>query len=458
VRHFDLVIIGSGSGNSIPDERFADQQIAIVEKGVFGGTCLNVGCIPTKMFVHTADVASTPKNAARFGVDEHLDGVRWPDVRDRIFGRIDPISAGGLRWRAEGNPNTTVYQGTAKFVGPKTLDTGTGEVITADRFAIGAGSRPVVPDVVDLDTVDYHTSDTIMRLDELPESMIILGSGFVAAEFAHVFSSFGVKVTLIARSTMLLRHEDHEIAERFTEIAAEKWDVRLQRKTVRAERTDTGLRLHLEGPDGAEVVEADTLLVAVGRTPNSDLLDLAQTGVTTHPDGRIVVDEFQQTVVDGIYAFGDISSEHQLKHVANHEGRVVQHNLLHPDAPKASDHRYVPSAVFSSPQIASVGLTEEQAVEQGVTYVKGSQAYASIAYGWAMEDQTGFAKVLADPKTGKILGAHIIGPQAPTVIQPLIQAMSFGLDARSMAKGQYWIHPAMPELVENALLNLPLED
>ena len=458
MRHFDLVIIGSGSGNSIPDERFADQQIAIVEKGVFGGTCLNVGCIPTKMFVHTADVASTPRGAAKFGVDEHLDGVRWPDVRDRIFGRIDPISAGGLRWRAEGNPNTTVYQGTAKFVGPKTLDTGTGEVITADRFAIGAGSRPVVPDVVDLDTVDYHTSDTIMRLDELPKSMIILGSGFVAAEFAHVFSSFGVKVTLIARSTMLLRHEDHEIAERFTEIAAEKWDVRLQRKTVRAERTDTGLRLHLEGPDGAEVVEADTLLVAVGRTPNSDLLDLAQTGVTTHPDGRIVVNEFQQTVVDGIYAFGDISSEHQLKHVANHEGRVVQHNLLHPDAPIASDHRYVPSAVFSSPQIASVGLTEEQAVEQGVTYVKGSQAYASIAYGWAMEDQTGFAKVLADPKTGKILGAHIIGPQAPTVIQPLIQAMSFGLDARSMAKGQYWIHPAMPELVENALLNLPLED
>jgi mycothione reductase len=458
VRHFDLVIIGSGSGNSIPDERFADQQIAIVEKGVFGGTCLNVGCIPTKMFVHTADVASTPSGAAKFGVDEHLDGVRWPDVRDRIFGRIDPISAGGLRWRAEGNPNTTVYQGTAKFVGPKTLDTGTGEVITADRFAIGAGSRPVVPDVVDLDTVDYHTSDTIMRLDELPESMIILGSGFVAAEFAHVFSSFGVKVTLIARSNLLLRHEDHEIAERFTQIAAEKWDVRLQRKTVRAERTDTGLRLHLEGPDGAEVVEAGTLLVAVGRTPNSDLLDLAQTGVTTHPDGRIVVDEYQKTVVDGIYAFGDISSEHQLKHVANHEGRVVQHNLLHPDAPKASDHRYVPSAVFSSPQIASVGLTEEQAVEQGVAYVKGSQAYASIAYGWAMEDQTGFAKVLADPATGKLLGAHIIGPQAPTVIQPLIQAMSFGLDARSMAKGQYWIHPAMPELVENALLNLPLDN
>jgi mycothione reductase len=457
VRHFDLVIIGSGSGNSIPDERFADQQVAIVEKGVFGGTCLNVGCIPTKMFVHTADVASTPSGAAKYGVDQHLDGVRWPDVRDRIFGRIDPISEGGLQWRAGGNPNTTVYQGTARFVGPKTLDTGTGEVITADKFVIGAGSRPIIPDVVDLDTVDFHTSDTIMRLDALPKRMIIVGSGFVATEFAHVFSSFGVQVTVIARSNLLLRHEDLEIAERFTMLAQEKWDVRLQRKTVRAERVEGGVRLHLEGPDGAEVVEAEELLIAVGRTPNSDLLDLEKTGVTTHSDGRVVVDEHQQTVVDGIYAFGDISSEHQLKHVANHEARVVQHNLLHPSDLKSSDHRFVPSAVFSSPQIATVGLTEEEAVEQGVRYVTGSQAYASIAYGWAMEDTSGFAKVLADPATGQILGAHIIGPQAPTVIQPLVQAMSFGLDARTMAKGQYWIHPAMPELVENALLNLPLD-
>ena len=457
MRHFDLVIIGSGSGNSIPDERFADQQVAIVEKGVFGGTCLNVGCIPTKMFVHTADVASTPSGAAKYGVDQHLDGVRWPDVRDRIFGRIDPISEGGLQWRAGGNPNTTVYQGTARFVGPKTLDTGTGEVITADKFVIGAGSRPIIPDVVDLDTVDFHTSDTIMRLDALPKRMIIVGSGFVATEFAHVFSSFGVQVTVIARSNLLLRHEDLEIAERFTALAQERWDVRLQRKTVRAERVDGGVRLHLEGPDGAEVVEAEELLIAVGRTPNSDLLDLEKTGVTTHSDGRVVVDEHQQTVVDGIYAFGDISSEHQLKHVANHEARVVQHNLLHPSDLKSSDHRFVPSAVFSSPQIATVGLTEEEAVEQGVRYVTGSQAYASIAYGWAMEDTSGFAKVLADPATGQILGAHIIGPQAPTVIQPLVQAMSFGLDARTMAKGQYWIHPAMPELVENALLNLPLD-
>ncbi|GAA3866956.1 mycothione reductase [Saccharothrix violaceirubra] len=458
MRHFDLVIVGTGSGNSIADERFAGLDIAIVEKGVFGGTCLNVGCIPTKMFVHTADVAATPAAGARLGVDATLDGVRWADVRDRIFGRIDPISTGGRRWRAEENANVTVYEGTARFVGPKTLDTGTGEVITADRFVLAAGGRPVIPDVPDLDTTGYHTSDTIMRLDALPRRLAILGSGFVAVEFAHVFSSFGVEVTLIARSDLLLRREDHDVARRFTEIARRKWDVRPGRKTVRAERVDGVVRLHLEGPDGSEVVESDELLVAVGRTPNSDLLDLGATGVDLHPDGRVVVDEYQRTSVDGIFALGDVSSEYQLKHVANHEARVVQHNLLHPDAPIASDHRYVPSAVFSSPQIASVGLTEEQARERGVRYVAASQAYASIAYGWAMEDETGFAKVLADPATGEILGAHVIGPQAPTVIQPLIQAMSFGLDARSMARGQYWIHPGMPEVVENALLGLPLED
>ncbi|MEJ2856319.1 MULTISPECIES: mycothione reductase [unclassified Saccharothrix] len=457
MRHFDLVIIGTGSGNSIADERFADWDIAIVEKGVFGGTCLNVGCIPTKMFVHTADVAASPASGGRLGVDLSLDGVRWTDVRDRIFGRIDPIAEGGRRWRAEENANVTVYAGTARFVGPKTLDTGTGEVITADRFVIAAGSRPVVPDVADLASVGYHTSDTVMRLDELPRRLTILGSGFVAAEFAHVFSSFGVEVTVIARSDLLLRHEDAEIATRFTSLAAQKWDVRLGRKAVRAERVSGEVRLHLEGPDGAEVVVSDELLVAVGRRPNSDLLDLAATGVELHPDGRIVVDEHQRTSVEGIFALGDISSEYQLKHVANHEARVVQHNLLNPSDLKASDHRFVPAAVFSSPQIASVGLTEEQAGAKGIRYVAASQAYASIAYGWAMEDTTGFAKVLADPSTGQILGAHIIGPQASTVIQPIIQAMSFGLDARTMARGQYWIHPAMPEVIENALLNLPLD-
>jgi mycothione reductase len=272
-----------------------------------------------------------------------------------------------------------------------------------------------------------------------------------------VFSSLGVEVTLVARSGALLRSEDEDISARFTELAGKRFDLRLNRKTTRVTRGSGGVTVELEGPAGAEVVEADEVLVAVGRTPNSDLLNVGATGLSTRDGGYIVVDEYQRTSVDGIYALGDISSPYELKHVANHEQRVVQHNLLNPEAPIATDHRFVPHAVFSSPQIASVGLTEQDARERGVSYVVSKQDYAGIAYGWAMEDTTGFAKLLADPATGQLLGAHIIGPQASTVIQPLIQAMSFGLDARSMARGQYWIHPAMAELVENALLNLPLD-
>jgi mycothione reductase len=457
VRHFDLVIIGTGSGNSIPTDAMAGWQIAILEKGTFGGTCLNVGCIPTKMFVHTADQAAAPQNAKKLGVDATLDAVHWPEIRDRIFNRIDPIAEGGRNWRANENANVTVYEGTAHFIDAHTIDTGTGETITADRIVVAAGSRPSIPDIADLDTTGFHTSDTIMRLDELPESLIIVGSGFIASEFAHVFSSFGVKVTLIARSNLLLRHEDLEIAQRFTDIAKQKWNVLLNRKTTRAEKTPTGVKLHLEGPNGEETVEAQQLLVATGRQPNSDLLQAQNAGLDMHEDGRVKVDEHQRTSQPHIYALGDISSDYQLKHVANHEAKVVRHNLEHPDDQIKSDHRFVPAAVFSNPQIASVGLTEEQAKEKGIRYVTASQAYASIAYGWAMEDTTGFAKLIADPATGQLLGAHIIGPQASTVIQPLIQAMSFGLDAKSMAQGQYWIHPAMPELVENALLNLPLD-
>ncbi|MEU0795599.1 mycothione reductase [Amycolatopsis sp. NPDC005961] len=462
--HYDLVIVGTGSGNSILGPDFAGKKTAIVEKGTFGGTCLNVGCIPTKMFVYAANVAYTPSHSAKYGVDEELKGVRWRDIRDRIFGRIDPIAAGGAEYRRshEDNKNVDVYEGTGRFTGHKELrvsfsDGRPDEVLTADQFVLAAGGRPVIPDIPGLSDVDYHTSDTVMRLDELPERIVILGGGYIAAEFAHVFASFGVQVTLVNRSGRLLRSEDEDVSARFTELASERFDVRLDRKTVRARKTDSGVALDLEGPQGAETVEADLLLIATGRKPNSDLLDVAATGVTTLDSGHVVVDDYQETVVEGIYALGDLSSPHELKHVANHESRVVQHNLLHPDERIKADHRFVPHAVFTHPQVASVGLTEQKARAKGVSYVTSKQDYAGIAYGWAMEDTTGFAKLLADPATGQLLGAHIIGPQASSVIQPLIQAMSFGLDARSMARGQYWIHPAMPELVENALLNLPLD-
>jgi mycothione reductase len=454
--HYDLVIVGSGSGNSIVGPDFDDWQIAIIEESTFGGTCLNVGCIPTKMFVYPADLAEAARHSARLGVDESVSGVRWADIRDRVFGRIDAISAGGRDYRAHGEPNTTLYEAHATFTGPRELTLSTGEVITADHIVLATGSRATVPDVITDSGVPFHTSDTVMRIDAVPPRVAILGGGYIAAEFAHVFSAFGARTTVICRTGPLLRHLDLEVAERFTELATERWDVRLDTVVEAAERVGDAVRLSLS--DGS-TVEADLLLVAVGRVPNSDRLNLAAAGVEVHPDGdgRIVADAYQRTTADGIWTLGDVSSEHQLKHVANHESRVVAHNLAHPEAMIESDHRFVPAAVFTHPQLASVGLTEEQALASGRRFVTSVQDYGGTAYGWAMEDKTSICKLIADPSTGQLLGAHLMGEQASTLIQPLIQAMSFGLGVRAMARGQYWIHPALTEVVENALLGLDLD-
>jgi len=457
VTHYDLAIIGTGSGNSIIDERYDGMRVALLEEGTFGGTCLNVGCIPTKMYVYAADVASTIRSASKYGIDATIDGVRWNEIVDRVFGRIDPISEGGEKYRREGCPNVTVYRGHARFAGERTLDTGTGETITADQIVVAAGARAEIPPEVLDGGVTYYTSNNIMRLPKLPESMVILGTGFIAMEFAHVFSALGTKVSVIGRSGRLLRHLDTDVSERFTALASKKWDLHLE-NPARAFRP-VGDGVEAELTDGT-VVTGDVLLVATGRRPNGDLLDVAAAGIELDSAGSIVVDEFQRTTAEGVFALGDVSSPHQLKHVANHEARVVQHNLLHdawgPDtsALQRTDHRFVPAAVFTEPQIATVGLTEAEARAAGYDISVKIQDYGNVAYGWAMEDTEGFCKLIADRSTGLLLGAHIIGAQASTVIQPLIQAMAFGITARDMATQQYWIHPALPELVENALLGL----
>jgi mycothione reductase len=451
--HYDLAIIGSGSGNSIVGPDFDDWQIAVIEESTFGGTCLNVGCIPTKMFVYPADLAEGARNSARLGVDASVSGVRWADIRDRVFGRIDPISAGGRDYRAHGEPNTTLYETHAEFIGPRELRLSTGETITADRIVLANGSRATVPDLVTASGAPFHTSDTVMRIDAVPPRVAILGGGFIAAEFAHVFSAFGARTTVIARSSPLLHHLDLDIARRFTDIVSRRWDVRLDTQITELSPAGDGVRMALT--DGTSL-EADLLLVATGRVPNSDRLNLAAAGVKVLEDGRIAVDAYQRTSADNIWALGDVSTEHQLKHVANHEARVVAHNLAHPDELIESDHRFVPAAVFSHPQLATVGLTEEQAIAAGRPYVSTVQGYGGTAYGWAMEDTSSVCKLIADPATGQLLGAHLMGQQASTLIQPLIQAMSFGLGAREMARGQYWIHPALTEVVENALLSLHL--
>ncbi len=455
---YDLAIIGTGSGNSVLDDRFADKRVAICEQGTFGGTCLNVGCIPTKMFVYAAEVAKTIRGAARYGVDAHVDRVRWDDIVSRVFGRIDPIGMSGEDYRRSA-PNVDVYGSHTRF-GPVQSDgryllhTEAGEEFSAEKVVIAAGARPVIPPAIEESGVDYHTSDTIMRIADFPEHLVIVGGGVIAAEFAHVFSALGARITLVVRGSTFLRYCDDTICNRFTRIAASKWELHTHRSVVGAAKSDSGVALRL---DNGHTLNADALLVATGRKPNADLLDVEQAGVDLE-DGRVFVDQYQRTTARGIFALGDVSSPYQLKHVANHEARVVQNNLLYDwddvDSMVASDHRFVPSAVFTDPQIACVGLTETEAIAQGFKISVKVQKYADVAYGWAMEDTTGIVKLIAERGTERLLGAHIMGYQASSIIQPLIQAMSFGLTAHEMARGQYWIHPALPEVVENALLGL----
>ncbi|TDZ46686.1 mycothione reductase [Mycobacteroides franklinii] len=466
---YDLVIIGSGSANSLPDDRFADQKIAIVDRGVYGGayggTCLNVGCIPTKMFVYPADLADEARDGARLGVDSSVSGTRWTDIRDRVFGRIDAIAAAGLRYRVEDCPNITVFQQEARFIAPETdaegdpvhrVQLADGTILQARQLVIAAGSRPFIPPLIADSGVPFHTNDDIMRLPELPGRVVIVGSGFIAAEFAHVFSGLGSAVTVIARGPRLLRAQDETIAQRFTDIVSARWDVRLNTEVVDLREIGGG-GVEVDLSDGSTVT-GDVLLVATGRTPNGDQLEVAAAGLTLDDNGRVPVDQYQRTPVRGIYALGDVSSHYLLKHVANHEARVVQANLLSGwDSPTtASDHRFVPGAVFTRPQVASVGLSEEQARQRGIDIAVKVQTYGDIAYGWAMEDTEGLCKLIADRSTGLLVGAHIVGYQASALIQSLITAMSFSIPVREMARGQYWIHPALPELVENALLGLEL--
>ncbi|MFD3696851.1 mycothione reductase [Streptomyces sp. NPDC058646] len=455
MRTHDLVIVGAGSGNAVVDERFSHLDVAVVDEGPFGGTCLNRGCIPSKMLVHTAEVADGVREAGRFDVDAALHGVRWGDARTRVFGRLDKEAAEGEEGRRSSG-FVHVYRGRARFTAERTLQVDTGDetlLIRGEQVVVAAGSRPSVPAPVADSGLPYETSDTVMRLDAPPRHLAVLGGGYIAAELAHVFHAVGSRVTVVEQEDRLLAAQDASVSAAYTELAAARYDVRTGTALTRVEGEPGRLRLRL---DDGTTVEADTLLVAVGRTPNSDRLRAERAGMSLHDDGRVVVDAFQRTTAPGVFALGDVCTPFPLKHVANREAQVVAHNLLHPDDLVRTSHDAVPAAVFTCPQIAQVGRTERECREEGLDYAVAVRRFSDTAYGWALEDTTGFCKVLADRVTGHLLGAHIMGPQAAALIQPLVVAMSLGITAAALAGTPYWIHPAPTEAVSNALLDLDL--
>ncbi|WP_420452027.1 mycothione reductase [Ilumatobacter sp.] len=452
VETYDLIIVGSGSGNSIPDH-LRGWRVALVERSTFGGTCLNVGCIPSKMFVLPADKALEASHSEKLGIRTTFEGADWGAIRDRVFGRIDPISAGGRDYRANGTPDLTLIEGTARLTGEvvdgaHVLDVD-GRSIAARHVLLAAGARPTSPPIPGLDEVGFHTSDTIMRLESQPEHLGIIGGGFIAVEMGHVFAGLGSRVTVLNRSDTLLRGFDDDIRRRFVEVFGERVDLRLGHVPESVVRRDDG-GIAIEHPDGEVVV--DEVLVATGRRPNTDLLDVAAAGIECDDDGTVHVDDTMATNVAGIWAIGDLTNSYQLKHLANAEAKIAFWNITHPDDIRHQSYAAVPGAVFSNPQVATVGLTEAEARAAGLPIRVGRRDYSGTAYGWALVDETSFAKVIVHADTGMILGGHVLGPQAATLIQPIVQAMQLGTTAACVAHDVFYIHPALTEVVENALL------
>jgi len=450
-QRYDLVVIGAGTGNSLITDELDDWRVAIVDGDRFGGTCLNRGCIPSKMLVHTADVAQSVRGAERFGVLATCDGVDWSSIRSRIFGRIDPMHDSAVNYRRRNGID--VFLERAHFVEPKVLQVGDA-VLSADRFVIAAGARPTIPTIPGLESVNHFTSDNLMRIQSLPSSMAVIGGGFIAVEMSHVFGSLGTSVTIIERGETLLARHDHEIRVRITQEYSSRFDLRLVSTVERVERSGAGVRVHLDTPTGKQTLEVEALLLGTGRTPNSDLLKVEATGVDVDEHGHVWTDDTYLTNVPGIWALGDIANHFQLKHMANAEARLVRHNMIHPEVPERASFRVVPSAVFGDPQVASVGATEDELLALARPFVVAKQQYGDTAYGWAIGDTENFVKILADPETRLVLGAHLIGPQASTLIQPLVQAMSLGNTVDDVASKVIYIHPALTEVVEQALLAL----
>jgi len=443
---FDLIVIGSGSGlevSSAAAER--GMRVAVIDDGPFGGTCLNRGCIPSKMLVHVADVARQIRRAGEFGISAELRGVDWPFIVRRTFAEIDAEAAQIERANREAD-EIEVFKDRVRFIGPKVLQAGERQ-ITAETIVIAAGTRPWIPAIAGLDGITYHTTDTVMRLPTQPRRLVILGGGYVATEMAHFFESLGTEVTLITHGPSLVTHEDHEIAARMTDAYRRRMRVVTNAEATSVDPLAGGFRLRLTT---GEEATGDALLIATGRTPNTDELNVGASGVTVDNRGFVRVDEFLQTEVPGIWALGDIVGRYLLKHAANLEAAHVAQNILHPDERVAVDYHAMPHAIFGSPQIGSVGLTERQAQEQGVPFVVAVTPYADTAYGSSIEDHDGFVKVLVDPTTNELVGVHVIGTDASTLVQEAVNVMRFRLPGEGISQSIY-IHPALPEVMQRAV-------
>ncbi|NLZ51803.1 MAG: dihydrolipoyl dehydrogenase [Thermoanaerobacteraceae bacterium] len=445
-----IVIIGAGPGGYVGAIKAAKMgaQVTLIEKDTVGGTCLNRGCIPTKALLASSDVLTTIRQAKDFGIT--VEGEIKPDInfmmdrKDKIVERL----VSGIKFLLDKN-NVRLIQGTGKIIDKNKVtvskDDGTTEDIQTDAIIIATGSSPAQIPIFPYDGERVITSDEALNLRQIPKSMIIVGAGVIGCEFGMFFNNLGTSITIVEMMDHALPLEDKEIGREMEKVLKrKKIKLMLNSRIVKAEKTDIGVKAIL---DNEKEIEADIMLVAIGRKANTSDIGLEQLGIAMDR-GRILVDDYMQTNVEGIYAIGDVVPGAQLAHLASAEAECAVENILGNQS--KMDYSAVPRGVFTDPEVSGVGLTEEEAIAKGYSIKKGDFTFRGLGKAQAMGQFFGKVKVIADEKTDKIIGASIIGPHATDIIHELAVGIKYGLTASQLGRVIH-SHPTLSEAVMEAL-------
>jgi len=448
LKKYDLAVIGSGSAgmNLIRAAAAKGWQCALAESGYLGGTCINVGCIPSKTLIYSARVMRLVSEANIYGVTVNQPEADWPAMvhrKNRLVGRIRNRTYSGV----EKNRNIDLFEGEATFSSPQELNI-SGDKIFADKIVIAAGTRPAIPPVSGLDKINYLTSTTAMEMDELPESIIILGGGIIALEFSQLFHYLGVKVTILQRNQRLAPVLDADISAEIQKIMTEEGIEVITSAEIRSVGNQ-GSKVYAEDYSRGSPVRysAEKLLIATGRISNGDRLALDEAEVETDERGFIKVDSSFKTSRDGIWAIGDITGGPMFTHRAWHDGMLLGKHLVE-GTEITNDGRLIPFAVFTSPEIATVGMLEKEAIRAGYDARVQRFEIGHLGRALSMEQYKGFVKLVSDRKSGKLLGAHLLTPEAGELIHELIMAIRLGATIENL-KDMMHVHPTLSESISN---------
>jgi pyruvate/2-oxoglutarate dehydrogenase complex dihydrolipoamide dehydrogenase (E3) component len=456
---YDAVIIGVGQAGGPLAQALAKagRRVALIERDVVGGTCINRGCTPTKTMIASARVAYLARRGADFGVQTGPISVDLTKVRQRKRDIVEDFRSGEEKHLKETDRINLIY-GEAKFTGPKTVeialrDGGT-QQMTAEQIFINTGARPTVPKIDGLDQIEFLDSTSVMELSAVPEHLLILGGSYIALEFGQMFRRFGSQVTVIERSDRLMEREDSDVSEEITKILTEDGLTLLtEAKATQAAQSAAGVTLTLETKTGEKSVTGSHLLVAVGRTPNTDALDLPAAGIEADDHGFVKVSGTLETNVPGVYALGDVKGGPQFTHISYDDFRIVQTNLLEHGSRTTAD-RMVPYTMFTDPQLGRVGMTEAEAKKSGKNIQIAKIPMTEVARAIETDETRGFMKAVVDADTKQILGAAILAVDGGEVMAVLEVAMMGHLPYTALRDATL-AHPTLAESLNNLFMTLP---